>query len=276
MRFLRYRKNNKTFPGLEENNIIYDLSNVIEDIDVFTLEALLEMTFDIKTLTEVTAYDSLDVPIKAIRKIICIGLNYTDHAKELNIDIPKEPVVFFKATSSICAANDEVELPKNALKTDWEVELGIVIGKKAKYIQEEEAYDYIAGYTIINDISERAFQLEKEGQWTKGKSHDTFCPLGPYLVTKEEVGNEDNLNMSLSVDGKVHQNSNTKNMHYKVPFIVSYLSSFMTLEVGDVISTGTPSGVGMGLKPPTFLKDKQEIIVSIEKLGFQKQKTKAL
>ena len=181
-----------------------------------------------------------------------------------------------KATSSIVGPNDDVEIPKNSTKTDWEVELGVVIGKRAKYIKEEEAYDYIAGYTIVNDVSEREFQLEREGQWTKGKSHDTFSPIGPYIVTKDEVGNEDNLKMTLHVDGKLFQNGSSATMYYKVPFIIAYLSKFMTLEPGDVISTGTPPGVGFGQKPPIYLKGGQTMELSIEKLGSQKQITVTL
>ena len=237
---------------------------------------MLKKEIDVSTLKKVNAYDKLEVPIDGIKKVICIGLNYEDHAEETGMKIPSEPVVFMKATSSIVGPNDDVEIPKNSTKTDWEVELGVVIGKRAKYIKEEEAYDYIAGYTIVNDVSEREFQLEREGQWTKGKSHDTFSPIGPYIVTKDEVGNEDNLKMTLHVDGKLFQNGSSATMYYKVPFIIAYLSKFMTLEPGDVISTGTPPGVGFGQKPPIYLKGGQTMELSIEKLGSQKQKTIAL
>ena len=276
MKFLRYTNNNETKPAVEVDGVIYDISSLVYDINNKTIEKLLQMNIDISTLKKVEKYEKLESPIDGVGKIICIGLNYVDHAKESGMEIPSEPVVFMKATSSIIGPNDDVEIPRNSLKTDWEVELGVVIGKKAKYIQEKDAYDYIAGFTIINDISEREFQLEREGQWTKGKSHDTFSPIGPYIVTKDEVGNEDNLKMTLSVDGKLFQNGSTNTMYYKVPFIVSYLSNFMTLLPGDIISTGTPPGVGFGQKPQIYLKKNQTMELSIEKLGSQRQITVAL
>ncbi len=276
MKFLRYTNNNETKPAVEVDGVIYDISSLVYDINNKTIEKLLQMNIDISTLKKVEKYEKLESPIDGVGKIICIGLNYVDHAKESGMEIPSEPVVFMKATSSIIGPNDDVEIPRNSIKTDWEVELGVVIGKKAKYIQEKDAYDYIAGFTIINDISEREFQLEREGQWTKGKSHDTFSPIGPYIVTKDEVGNEDNLKMTLSVDGKLFQNGSTNTMYYKVPFIVSYLSNFMTLLPGDIISTGTPPGVGFGQKPQIYLKKNQTMELSIEKLGSQRQITVAL
>lgn len=276
MKFLRYTINNETKPAAEVDSVMYDISSLVDDINNKTIEELLKINIDISTLKKVENYDKLEAPINGIGKIICIGLNYVDHAKESGMKLPSEPVVFMKATSSIVGPNDNVEIPKNSVKTDWEVELGVVIAKKAKYIEEKNAYDYIAGYTIVNDVSEREFQLEREGQWTKGKSHDTFSPIGPYLVTKDEVGNENNLKMTLSVDGKLFQNGSTSTMYYKIPFIISYLSNFMTLEPGDVISTGTPTGVGFGQKPQIYLKDNQTMELSIEKLGSQKQITVAL
>lgn len=270
MKFLRYTINNETKPAAEVDSVMYDISSLVDDINNKTIEELLKINIDISTLKKVENYDKLEAPINGIGKIICIGLNYVDHAKESGMKLPSEPVVFMKATSSIVGPNDNVEIPKNSVKTDWEVELGVVIAKKAKYIEEKNAYDYIAGYTIVNDVSEREFQLEREGQWTKGKSHDTFSPIGPYLVTKDEVGNENNLKMTLSVDGKLFQNGSTSTMYYKIPFIISYLSNFMTLEPGDVISTGTPTGVGFGQKPQIYLKDNQTMELSIEKLGSQK------
>ena len=258
MRFLRYTDNNITKPGVEVDGIIYNISSLVNDINNKTLEGLLSMKIDVSTLKKVESYDKFEAPVDGVSKIICIGLNYVDHAKESGMEIPPEPVVFMKATSSIVGPNDNVEIPKNSVKTDWEVELGVVIGKKAKYIEEKNAYDYIAGYTIVNDISEREFQLERAGQWTKGKSHDTFSPIGPYLVTKDEVGDEDDLQMTLSVDGKMYQNGNTNTMFYKVPFIISYLSNFMTLLPGDIISTGTPPGVGFGQKPEIYLKKESD------------------
>lgn len=258
------------------DDTIYNLSTVVSDINNKTIETLLTKEIDITKLEKIDSYDKLEAPIQGVGKVVCIGLNYADHAKECGIKIPSEPVVFMKAISSLCGPYDNVELPKNSSKTDWEVELGIVIGKKAKYIEPKDAYDYIAGYTIVNDISEREFQIEKEGQWTKGKSHDTFCPIGPYIVTKDEVGDESNLKMTLSVDGKLYQNGSTSTMYYKVPFLISYLSNFMTLLPGDIISTGTPPGVGMGQKPEVYLKDNQTMELSIERLGVQKQLTVAL
>ena len=228
MKFLRITNNNITTPAVEVDNVIYDISPLVADISNQTIEKLLSMDIDINTLKKVEKYERIETPITGISKIICIGLNYVDHAKESGMKIPSEPVVFMKAISSITGPNDNVEIPRNSVKTDWEVELGVVIGKRAKYVQQQDAYDYIAGYTIINDISEREFQLEREGQWSKGKSHDTFSPIGPYLVTKDEVDNEDSLSMTLSVDGKIFQNGNTNTMFFKVPFIISYLSNFMT------------------------------------------------
>jgi len=276
MRFLRYTKNNKTEPAVEVDGKIYNISSLVEDINHKTLEALLSTEIDISKLPIVGSYDRLEPPVDGVGKIICIGLNYVDHAQESGMEIPPEPVVFMKATSSIVGPYDDVEIPKHSVKTDWEVELAVVIGKRAKYVEEKDAYDYIAGYTIVNDVSEREFQLERSGQWTKGKSHDTFSPVGPYLVTKDEVGNEDSLKMTLSVDGKLYQNGNTSTMFYKVPFLVSYLSNFMTLLPGDIISTGTPPGVGFGQRPEIYLKEGQTMELSIEKLGSQKQITIAL
>ena len=276
MKFLRITNNNITTPAVEVDNVIYDISPLVADISNQTIEKLLSMDIDINTLKKVEKYERIETPITGISKIICIGLNYVDHAKESGMKIPSEPVVFMKAISSITGPNDNVEIPRNSVKTDWEVELGVVIGKRAKYVQQQDAYDYIAGYTIINDISEREFQLEREGQWSKGKSHDTFSPIGPYLVTKDEVDNEDSLCMTLSVDGKIFQNGNTNTMFFKVPFIISYLSNFMTLLPGDIVSTGTPPGVGFGQKPEVYLKEGQTMKLTIEKLGTQRQVTVSL
>jgi 2,4-diketo-3-deoxy-L-fuconate hydrolase len=208
-------------------------------------------------------------------KIICIGLNYAKHAVESGADIPKEPVVFFKATSALVGPNDNVVIPRNSVKTDWEVELAVVIGKKASYIEESEAFDYIAGYCVHNDYSEREFQIERGGQWVKGKSCDTFAPLGPFLATKDEIADPNSLHLWLDLNGKRLQDSNTNDMIFNVPFVVSYLSNFMTLLPGDVISTGTPAGVGLGLKPPTYLKAGDVVELGIEGLGTQKQTAEA-
>ncbi len=276
MKFLRITNNNITTPAVEVDNVIYDISPLVTDISNQTIEKLLSIDIDINTLKKVEKYERIETPITGISKVICIGLNYVDHAKESGMKIPSEPLVFMKAISSVTGPNDNVQIPRNSVKTDWEVELGVVIGKRAKYIKQQDAYNYIAGYTIVNDISEREFQLEREGQWVKGKSHDTFSPIGPYLVTKDEVGNEDNLSMTLSVDGKIFQNGNTNTMFFKVPFIISYLSNFMTLMPGDIVSTGTPPGVGFGQKPEVYLKEGQTMELTIEKLGTQRQVTISL
>jgi 2,4-didehydro-3-deoxy-L-rhamnonate hydrolase len=204
-------------------------------------------------------------------KIICIGLNYAKHAAESGMDIPKEPIVFFKSTTALCGPNDDVVIPRDSKKTDWEVELAVVIGKKASYINENQANEYIAGYCLHNDYSEREFQLERGGQWVKGKSNDTFAPLGPYLATKDEVADPHNLNLWLKLNGKTIQDSNTNDLIFNIPHIVSYLSNFMTLLPGDVISTGTPAGVGLGFKPPIYLKAGDKVELGIEGLGTQKQ-----
>ena len=209
-------------------------------------------------------------------KLICIGLNFFDHAKESNMAVPAEPVIFFKATSAIVGPNDNLVIPKNSKKTDWEVELAVVIGKKASYVEEKDAADYIAGYVLHNDYSEREFQLERGGQWVKGKSCDTFAPIGPYLVTADEVSNVVNLRMWLTVNGKLMQDGNSSNLVYKIPFLVHYLSQFMTLLPGDIISTGTPAGVGMGQKPePVYLKPGDVVELGIDQLGSSKQTAQA-
>lgn len=214
----------------------------------------------------------LGSPVYKPGKIICIGLNYSDHAKESNMDLPKEPVVFFKASSAVGGPNDDVIIPKGSQKTDWEVELAVVIGKKASYVTEEEAMDYVAGYILHNDYSEREYQLERSGQWVKGKSCDTFAPLGPFLATKEEVKDVHNLRLWLKVNGRTLQDGTTNNLVFKVPFLISYLSQFMSLLPGDIISTGTPAGVGLGQKPPFYLKPGDEVELGIEGLGVSKQK----
>ena len=210
-------------------------------------------------------------PIARPSKIVCVGLNYAKHAAESGMALPPEPIIFFKSTTALCGPNDNLIIPKNSEKTDWEVELAVVIGKKASYVTEEEAMNYVAGYALHNDYSERAFQLERSGQWVKGKSNDTFAPLGPYLVTKDDIKDPHNLEMWLTVNGERVQHSNTDDMIFKVPFLVHYLSQFMTLLPGDVISTGTPFGVGLGFKPPRYLKAGDVVELSIEGLGTQRQ-----
>jgi 2-keto-4-pentenoate hydratase/2-oxohepta-3-ene-1,7-dioic acid hydratase in catechol pathway len=205
-------------------------------------------------------------------KIVCIGLNYVDHCEETNAPIPDEPIIFFKSTTALCGPDDNLVIPKDSQKTDWEVELAFVIGKKASYVSEADAMDHVAGYCLLNDYSERAYQLERGGQWTKGKGCDTFAPLGPVLVTPDEVADINNLSMWLTVNGKKYQNSNTSNLIFKIPFLVHYLSQFMTLLPGDVISTGTPPGVGLGIKPePVYVKAGDVIELGIEGLGSSKQ-----
>jgi 2,4-didehydro-3-deoxy-L-rhamnonate hydrolase len=214
----------------------------------------------------------LGPPITRPSKIVCIGLNYSDHAKESNMQVPTEPVVFFKSTTALCGPNDNLVIPKNSKKTDWEVELAVVIGKKATYVDEKDANAYIAGYVLHNDYSEREFQIERNGQWVKGKSCDTFAPLGPYLVTADEIADINNVRLWLTVNGKMLQDGNSANLIYKIPFLVSYVSQFMTLLPGDVISTGTPAGVGLGQKPePWYLKPGDVIELGIDGLGSSKQ-----
>jgi len=210
---------------------------------------------------------------KSVGKFICIGLNYSDHAEETGMEVPPEPIIFFKATSAIIGARDNVIIPKNSVKSDWEVELGVIIGKEAKYINEQESEKYIAGYCVVNDLSERDFQIKRSGQWVKGKSCDTFGPIGPYLVTKDEIPDPQNLKLWLDLNGKRMQDGSTKTMVYGVNFLISYISQFMSLQPGDIISTGTPPGVGMGMKPQVFLKPGDVMKLCIEGLGEQTQNT---
>jgi 2-keto-4-pentenoate hydratase/2-oxohepta-3-ene-1,7-dioic acid hydratase in catechol pathway len=217
----------------------------------------------------------LDSPVARPSKIICIGLNYADHAKETNAPVPSEPIIFFKSTSAIVGPFDDVIIPKESVKSDWEVELAVVIGKKASYVNEAAAMEYIAGYCLHNDLSERAFQLERGGQWVKGKSCDTFAPLGPLMATKDEIADVDNLRLWLKLNDKMMQDGTTANLIFKIPFLVSYLSQFMTLLPGDIISTGTPAGVGLGMNPQVFLKPGDVMELGIEGLGSSKQKVVA-
>ena len=226
------------------------------------------------TLPKVKGSQRLGPCVGQVGNFICIGLNYSDHCKESGMDIPSEPVIFSKVTSAICGPDDDVIIPRNAIKTDWEVELGVVIGKPARYVDEKSALDHVAGYCVINDLSEREFQLEREGQWIKGKSCDTFGPIGPWLVTPDEVGDPQNLDLWLEVDGKRYQDGNTRTMIFGVAYLIHYLSQYFTLQPGDIISTGTPPGVGLGQKPnPIYLHSGQTIRLGIEKLGVQNQIT---
>tara|TARA_R110000772_G_scaffold156050_2_gene267122 strand:- start:506 stop:1303 length:798 start_codon:yes stop_codon:yes gene_type:complete len=256
---------------------IRDLSDIISDIagDVLTDAGIAKLRdLDATSLPLVEGEPRIGPCVGGVGKFVCIGLNYSDHAAEAGQPVPTEPIVFMKATSAICGPNDNVEIPRGSVKTDWEVELGVVIGKRAKYISESEALDHVAGYCIVNDISEREFQSERLGQWTKGKSHDSFGPIGPWLVTRDDVPDPQKLDLWLEVDGVRRQDGNTDTMIFGVAKIISYLSHFMTLDIGDVISTGTPPGVGMGQKPaPIFLKPGQIMKLGVEGLGEQEQTT---
>ena len=279
MKTLRYRIGKDVKPGIldsEEN--IRDVSSLVNDWDNknVTIEKLNEVKqVDLNSLPIVESHDGIAPCVckESIGKIICIGLNYSDHAEETGQKVPPEPIIFAKATSSVIGPNDDVEIPKKSVKSDWEVELGVIIGKEAKYISESESQSHIAGYCVINDLSEREFQIEHSGQWVKGKSCDTFGPIGPYLVTTDEVPDPQNLKMWLDVNGKRMQDGSTSTMVYGVNFLISYLSQFMSLQPGDIISTGTPPGVGMGMKPQVFLKPGDIMKLGIEGLGVQTQKT---
>ena len=275
MKLLRFGQKGQEKPGiLDGAGNIRDLSAIVSDIDGTTLENHLEKIreTDISQLPIVDHQVRLGACVGKIGKFICIGLNYSDHAAETGAEVPAEPVVFNKWTSAVVGPNDDVEIPKNSEKTDWEVELGIVIGQDGRYISKEDALDYVAGYCVINDISERAYQLEGTGTWDKGKGCDTFGPTGPWLVTKDEIADPHNLHIWLEVDGHRYQNGNTNTMVFDIPTIVSYLSQYMSLQAGDVISTGTPPGVGLGQKPPVYLKAGQTMRLGIEGLGEQQQK----
>ncbi|MBB2973384.1 fumarylacetoacetate hydrolase family protein [Mesorhizobium sp. RMAD-H1] len=279
MKLLRYGEAGQEKPGLlDTQGNIRDLSGHVADIAgaVLAPEALAKLgAIDPASLPLVSGNPRLGPCVAGTGKFICIGLNYADHAAESGLAVPPEPVIFMKATSAIVGPNDDLVIPRGSQKTDWEVELGIIIGKTAKYVSEEDALDYVAGYSVLHDVSERAFQTERSGQWTKGKSCDTFGPTGPWLVTKDEVTDPQNLSMWLKVNGETMQDGSTKTMVYGVRYLVSYLSQFMSLQPGDIISTGTPPGVGMGMKPPRYLKAGDVVELGIEGLGQQKQNVKA-
>ena len=279
MKLIRFGKEGSEKPGVYLDDKRYDVSHLVKDYDeaFFASGGLRQLQVAIKDqLPEVNENERWASPVARPSKIICIGLNYADHAKESNMQMPAEPVVFFKATTSLSGPNDDLIIPRNSKKTDWEVELAVVIGKKASYISEEEANDHIAGYCLHNDYSEREFQLERGGQWVKGKSCDTFAPLGPWLATTDEINDISNLRLWLTVNGTTMQNSSTANLYFKVPYLVSYLSQFMTLLPGDVISTGTPAGVGLGQKPePVYIKAGDVIELGIDGLGRSKQVARA-
>ena len=276
MKLLRVGKKGEEKPAaLDKNGKIRDISSHIKDFnpDNLNFETINKLSnVNLETLPEIPGSERIGPCVSKPGKFVAIGLNYSDHAAETGAKAPSEPIVFMKATSSINGPNDDIEISNDSKKLDWEVELGIIIGKNLKNISEEEAEEHILGYCLVNDISEREWQIEKLGQWVKGKSHDTFGPIGPYLVTKEDISDVNNLNLSLDVNGKRMQTGNSKTMIFNVHYIVSYLSKFMSLQAGDIITTGTPPGVGMGMKPQVFLKAGDKIRLSIDNLGEQNSK----
>jgi 2-keto-4-pentenoate hydratase/2-oxohepta-3-ene-1,7-dioic acid hydratase in catechol pathway len=280
MKLLRVGQKGSEKPAvLDKDGKIRDISSHVKDLnpDHLNFETISKLqNADLSNLPELSSNERIGSCITSPRKFIAIGLNYSDHAAEVGADIPKEPIVFMKATSCIVGPNDDVEIVSGSKKLDWEVELGIIIGKEAKHISENQSQDHILGYCLVNDVSEREWQLEKMGQWVKGKSHDTYGPVGPHLVTKDEISDVNNLKMSLDVNGKRMQTGNTSTMIFNVDVIVSYLSKYMTLLPGDIITTGTPPGVGMGMKPQQFLKDGDMMKLSVENLGEQNSKVVAL
>ncbi len=275
MKLMRYGQPGQEKPGaIDADGNIRDLSAHVSDINGASLsEAELAKlaALDLASLPKVDAGTRIGACVGNVGKLVCIGLNYSDHAKESGLEVPPEPVMFFKATSCIVGPDDAIEVPRESTMLDWEVELAIVIGKETKYVDEADAYDHIAGYCVVNDVSERHFQIHRSGQWVKGKSHDTFGPTGPWMVTKDEIPDPHNLSMFLDVNGESKQKGSTNTIVYKVPFLVSYVSRFMSLQPGDIISTGTPPGVGMGMKPPQYLKAGDVVTLGIAGLGEQRQ-----
>jgi 2-keto-4-pentenoate hydratase/2-oxohepta-3-ene-1,7-dioic acid hydratase in catechol pathway len=279
MKLLRYGPPGKEKPGiLDAQGAIRNLSGVISDVagDVLLPESLERLRkTDPSTLPHVDGTPRIGPCVAGVGKFICVGLNYSDHAAESGMKVPVEPIIFMKATSSIVGPNDDVAIPRGAQKTDWEVELGVVIGRPAKYVDERNAMDHVAGFCVVHDVSERAFQLEGTGQWVKGKSADTFGPVGPWLVTPDEVADCHALDLWLDVDGKRYQSGNTRTMVFNVPYLISYLSRFMSLRSGDIISTGTPPGVGHGMKPPVYLREGNVVRLGVDLLGEQTQRVVA-
>ncbi|SDJ35117.1 2-keto-4-pentenoate hydratase/2-oxohepta-3-ene-1,7-dioic acid hydratase (catechol pathway) [Pedobacter sp. ok626] len=280
MKLIRWGAAGKEKIGVIVNDIWYDTSAFGGDYNeqFFNDNGLERLEEFVKAnegnLITIPAGTRLGAPIARPSKIVCIGLNYADHARETNAAIPSEPVIFMKASTSMAGPFDDIVIPKNSVKTDWEVELAVVIGKKASYVEEAEALDYVAGYALHNDVSEREFQLERNGTWDKGKGCDTFAPLGPFLATQDEIADVNNMRLWLTVNGQKMQDGNTSNFIFNVPFVVAYVSQFMTLLPGDVISTGTPAGVGLGFNPPVYLKDGDVVELGIEGLGTSKQQVK--
>jgi 2-keto-4-pentenoate hydratase/2-oxohepta-3-ene-1,7-dioic acid hydratase in catechol pathway len=281
MKLIRFGTIGNEKAGVHLDGKNYDVSAFVSDYDenFFANDGLIELAKVLvenkKQLKEISGDNRLGCPVAKPSKIVCIGLNYAKHAKETNAAIPAEPILFFKSTTSIVGPHDEIIIPKNSLKTDWEVELAVVIAKKASYIEEKDAMDYVAGYCLHNDVSEREFQLERGGTWDKGKGCDSFAPLGPWLVTKDEIKDPHHLRLWLSLNGKIVQDSNTDDLIFNVPFLISYISQFMTLLPGDIISTGTPAGVGLGMNPPCYLKPGDVVELGIDGLGTSKQIAKA-
>ncbi|UZR95183.1 fumarylacetoacetate hydrolase family protein [Chondrinema litorale] len=281
MKLIRFGAVGTEKPGVILDGKKLDVSSFGEDYtqDFFANDGINRLAAWLEKQTascpEIPETERLGAPVFRPSKMICIGLNYADHAKESNMDLPKEPVIFFKATSAIVGPNDDLVIPKGSEKTDWEVELAVVIGKKASYVSKEDAMDYIAGYCLHNDYSERAFQIERGGQWVKGKSCDTFAPLGPFIATKDEIEDVHNLKLWLTVNGETMQDGSTSNFIFDIPTSISYLSNFMTLQPGDIISTGTPAGVGLGMTPPVYLKPGDVVELGIDGLGSSKQTAKA-
>ena len=275
MKLLRYGDRGRERPGvLDSNGKIRDLYNSFTDITRSTFSPDFQSSLaeiDIEKLPIVDGSPRLGPPVASVGKVVCIGLNYRKHAQEAGLAIPEEPIIFMKATSSIVGPDDAVMIPKDSVKTDWEVELAVIIGNTACNVEESRALEYVAGYCVANDVSERAFQIEGTGQWVKGKSADTFCPLGPYLVTPDEVPDPQNLRLWLEVEGNRYQDGCTDDMIFDVPFLISYVSRFMTLLPTDVLLTGTPSGVGFGMKPPVFLRPGDRMELGVEGLGMQSQ-----
>ena len=276
MKLLRIGNSGKEKPAVLDNDGKFrDLSSIIKDLDSVNLnfKTLSKLQgLDLSSLPEISKNERIGPCISKPGKFIAIGLNYSDHAAETGLKVPTEPIIFMKATSSICGPYDNIEIVSGSKKLDWEVELGVIIGKNAKHISQEESHSHILGYCLVNDLSEREWQIEKMGQWVKGKSHDTFGPIGPYFVTPDEIKDVNNLNLSLDVNGKRMQTGNSNTMIFNVNFIVSYLSKFMSLQTGDIITTGTPPGVGMGMKPQVFLKSGDKMRLSIDNLGEQNSK----
>ena len=280
MKLLRVGQKGKEKPAiLDKDGKIRDISSHIKDLnsDHLNFDTISKLqSVDLSSLPELSSGERIGSCITKPGKFVAIGLNFSDHAAESGLPVPSEPIMFMKATSCISGPNDNIEMVQNSKKLDWEVELGIIIGKEAKHIEQNQSQDHILGYCLVNDVSEREWQIEKMGQWVKGKSHDTYGPIGPYLVTKDDIKDVNNLNMSLDLNGKRMQTGNTSTMIFNVDVIVSYVSKFMSLQTGDIITTGTPPGVGMGRKPQLFLKTGDEIKLSIDNLGEQKSKVVSL